>query len=71
MEPGIVFCNGEIMTRLSLAPITDLASLRTALQNALRLEFFTIQVMAEPLTAGPHAGFHAGPRFLYTPAPRP
>jgi hypothetical protein len=29
------------------------------------------QLMAEPLTAGPHAGFHAGPRFLYTPAPRP
>jgi Ferritin-like len=24
-----------------------------------------------PLTAGPLAGFHAGPRFLYVPAPRP
>ena len=26
-------------------------------------------LLAQPLTAGPNAGFHAGPRFLYTPKP--
>lgn len=28
------------------------------------------ELLAQPLTAGPHAGSHAGPRFLYAPAAR-
>jgi hypothetical protein len=31
----------------------------------------TNQLLAQPLTVGPGAGFRAGPRFLYSPAPRP